>query len=627
MDMQRVNEGASSLTTHRLAYGVGGLLLLLAALVLFGWFAGIDWLTRGIAGYPTMKVNTALGFVLLGAGLLTTYHPQPEQRRRTAAVALLLAIGSLLTLLEYWLQLDVGFDQLLVADLQSDVYPGRPSEATAIVFMIAALLLMQQSSSQYRPRDRWIYSVLLSAGLCPVMVGLFAYLYEPSSLWGMAMFSTMAIHTCIAFLLFFLTTALVSQDSLVRYVLWRRTEGGRLFRRLLFPILVFPILAGWVLQQMVSQQWLPMVLSIALFVMLTGLVSLGALYVSVIRLDRWAELLNDEVEARHLAQTKLALVWNSAQTAVLLFDRHGRVLEANRGACQLFGFDSRILRTRVLTDLIPAVAEEEALQRLQAFLADDQQDCWSLDDPARIRAQTRSGEQIPIVAAISKHRLDNQLYIGAVLMRVPQLAAAIDRLRDDSFRDALTGVWNRKSLDLRLERIAEYGLRREAGQMLGVIMLDIDYFKKVNDQHGHTVGDQVLQEFAVRVSSALREEDHLYRYGGEEFLALVWFRHPVELVRVACRIRQQLVQSPLVEAPVINITCSMGIAAIVSGECDLGAILEEADAALYRAKSNGRDNFVLAGSLLPEHQRSALATPSAVSRRDEPDVVPTPNLP
>lgn len=602
MDMQRVSEDTSSITAQRLAYGVGGLLLLMAALVLVGWLTGIEWLTRGFAGFPTMKVNTALGFALLGVGLLTAYHPQPERRRLAAAAALVLATGSLLTLLEYWLQIDVGFDQLLIVDRQSDVYPGRPSEASAMVFMMAALLLMQQSSSQYRPRDRWIYSVLLSGGLGPALVGLFTYLYEPSALWGMGVFSTMAIHTCIAFLLFFLTTALVSEDSLVRHVLWRRSEGGRLFRRLLFPIMVFPILAGWVLQQMVSQQWLPMVLSIALFVMLTGLVSLGALYVSVIRLDRWAELLKDEVEARHLAQTKLALVWNSAQTAVLLFDRHGRVLEANRGACQLFGLDARMLRHRGMSELIPAVAEEDALQRLQAFLKDDQQDCWNLDDPARIRVQTRSGEQIPIVAAISKHRLENQLYLGAVLMRVPQLAAAIDRLRDDSFRDALTGVWNRKSLDLRLQRIAEYGLRRDGGQMLGVMMLDIDYFKRVNDQYGHAVGDQVLQEFAVRVSSALREDDHLYRYGGEEFLALVWFRHPVELVRVACRIRQQLVQSPLLESPVINITCSMGIAAITSTSADMGMVLEQADAALYRAKSNGRDNFVLASSLLPEQQ-------------------------
>ena len=593
---------------QRLAMGVGAGLIGLSALVLLGWVMDIEILTRLSPDFPTMKVNTALGFALCGVALLTLFAPVAAFNKPLLPLiaSMLLAAGSVLTLLEYWLGLNTGFDQWLLQDHVSLDMPGRPSEMTAFVFLVAAVLLLQLSSSQHGRRDVWLFVLISLLGVAPALVGVFGYLYQPESLLRVQAFSTMALHTCLAFLAFFISLLLASPDSPLQRVIWRQTAGGQLFRRLFFPILVFPLLAGWVLKSLVLSERLPLVMSIAVFVLLTGLVSLGALYVSAIRLDVWSLRLQEEMAAKLLAETKLALVWDSSQTAVLLLDVHGRVMEGNRGACRLFGLDAGKLRHCTLNELIPAVADEEALAGLRAFIADDQQEWWSLDDPARVRAQTRSGEQVPIVAAISKHRHNRELLIGVVIMRVPTLAATIDRLRDDSLRDALTGVGNRKSLDARLQRITQYGVRHE-GQMLGLIMLDIDHFKQVNDRFGHGVGDQVLQEFALRVSSALRENDHLYRYGGEEFVALVWFRHPVELVRVACRIRQQLVQAPLLRDPLVYVTCSMGIAAITRDTTDVALVLEQADAALYRAKTNGRDNFVLTAELLPEYEPSATA--------------------
>lgn len=167
-------------------------------------------------------------------------------------------------------------------------------------------------------------------------------------------------------------------------------------------------------------------------------------------------------------------------------------------------------------------------------------------------------------------------------------------------RDALTGLYNRRFAYPRLERMAQEAHR--LGQPLSVMGLDLDHFKVVNDQYGHSAGDAVLIEVANRLSSVLRPCDLLSRNGGEEFLVAAPGLGETDAEHMAERLRNALRHSP-VELPgaatrPVRVTASIGVATLTPGEglhsATVTGLLQRADAALYTAKADGRDTISMA---------------------------------
>jgi diguanylate cyclase (GGDEF)-like protein len=170
-----------------------------------------------------------------------------------------------------------------------------------------------------------------------------------------------------------------------------------------------------------------------------------------------------------------------------------------------------------------------------------------------------------------------------------------DRLQYEATHDHLTGHLNRGETLQQLDRELARAKREETE--VGVAMIDVDFFKRVNDTHGHGAGDEVLREVARRLKSALRSYDVLGRIGGEEFVAVVPACGPEDLTSVGERLRSVVASTPVVvnEDLVLPVTVSVGLAASVKGEEATGdKLLMVADAALYRAKRDGRDRVVLA---------------------------------
>jgi two-component system cell cycle response regulator len=175
-----------------------------------------------------------------------------------------------------------------------------------------------------------------------------------------------------------------------------------------------------------------------------------------------------------------------------------------------------------------------------------------------------------------------------------------ERLRDNvqmsiemAITDALTGLFNRRYMEMHLASLVEQAASR--GKPIAVMILDIDYFKSVNDTHGHDAGDDVLREFAVRIRKAIRNIDLACRYGGEEFVIVMPETDIAVASMVAERIRRRIATEPF---PIqqgsqsLEVTISIGIAAI-GAPCDnAAAILKRADTALYRAKRDGRNRVV-----------------------------------
>jgi two-component system, cell cycle response regulator len=179
--------------------------------------------------------------------------------------------------------------------------------------------------------------------------------------------------------------------------------------------------------------------------------------------------------------------------------------------------------------------------------------------------------------------------------RILDLQAALIHAKDDlqfaAAHDPLTGLWNRGAILDFLKR--EVSRRQRSAEPLGVIMADIDYFKKINDTHGHLVGDAVLREVTRRLASGVRPYDVVGRYGGEEFLIVFPGCNAANLVIGAERLRHCVADQPVeTSAGQLSVTLSLGLASAEQGEKEtLGSdtFLQTADQALYAAKARGRN--------------------------------------
>jgi diguanylate cyclase (GGDEF)-like protein len=183
--------------------------------------------------------------------------------------------------------------------------------------------------------------------------------------------------------------------------------------------------------------------------------------------------------------------------------------------------------------------------------------------------------------------------VGDVTLRIDEmgldeiryLERAAERLRK-STEDPLTGALGRRWLDGELPGLVARS--RQRGERLSALFLDVDHFKEINDAHGHSAGDRVLAAVARILVGGVRETDRVVRYGGEEFVVLLADCDDVDAVRLAERLRAAIERHSWDEVGVRAVTASIGAATLDAVE-EPAAWLDRADAAMYRAKSAGRN--------------------------------------
>jgi two-component system, cell cycle response regulator len=169
---------------------------------------------------------------------------------------------------------------------------------------------------------------------------------------------------------------------------------------------------------------------------------------------------------------------------------------------------------------------------------------------------------------------------------------AHEQLRFQATHDALTGSWNRGEILEMLRRELERGARSKT--TTGILMLDIDHFKAINDTYGHLTGDAVLREVTQRISRAVRSYDSVGRYGGEEFVIVLPGCSREQVDQGAERVRAAVDNGPVpVNESQIAVTVSIGAAVTTHGAISEKEILAAADVALYRAKEIGRNRTVV----------------------------------
>ncbi len=242
-------------------------------------------------------------------------------------------------------------------------------------------------------------------------------------------------------------------------------------------------------------------------------------------------------------------------------------------------------------------------------------------DGLRLCSQLRSlpeGRNVPILVVVSegdRRKLNQALEMGVndYLTRPVdknELVARVrtqlrkkryaDKLRHNvqlslemAITDQLTGLHNRRYMGRHLDNLLAEA--RKSGKPLAFVIMDIDFFKSVNDTHGHDIGDEVLREFAKRISANVRGIDLVCRYGGEEFVVVMPDTDVAYAYSVAERLRKSIETTPveISRAPgKLSITISIGIAASQGKSDTAEALLYRADQQLYRAKRTGRNRVV-----------------------------------
>ncbi len=173
-----------------------------------------------------------------------------------------------------------------------------------------------------------------------------------------------------------------------------------------------------------------------------------------------------------------------------------------------------------------------------------------------------------------------------------KLAASFEALRQLATRDELTGLLNRRELDRIL--VEEQDRALGFGHSLGLLMIDIDHFKQVNDTHGHPAGDAVLREVARRLMTNVRNVDRVARFGGEEFAAVLVQTDRLAALDMAHRIRTSIERDPILaaQALALNVTVSIGVAVLAEDARSAADLLGAADKALYGAKTAGRNHVI-----------------------------------
>lgn len=178
-----------------------------------------------------------------------------------------------------------------------------------------------------------------------------------------------------------------------------------------------------------------------------------------------------------------------------------------------------------------------------------------------------------------------------------QLQMTLEKLKELSIKDGLTGVYNRGHMEVRLDQeLTRFQRYRGA---LSVIMLDVDNFKKINDSFGHLVGDEVLVQVTGRLTENIRSTDLIGRYGGEEFVIVLPNTRMAGALSFAERLRAAIATTDIMAGGAqVPVTVSIGIAEARIGTEDSGALLRQADLALYVSKKSGRNRVTCYSSEL-----------------------------
>lgn len=315
---------------------------------------------------------------------------------------------------------------------------------------------------------------------------------------------------------------------------------------------------------------------------------IGTLTSSFLRLT---EKLKEVLASLQRSSEDWERTFNAVHEAVVTLDRDGKIIMMNRAALDWFRTSESKSRGKTALEVIFGDGSTPAQWLDESMLANPGKISWSqhMRNPQGIFEFTI----MPVTA--SGHVSGWVLVINDITKRVQ----FEEHIREMAFYDQLTGLPNRILLHDRIRQAI--ALTRRTGRKTGIMFLDLDHFKKINDLHGHDVGDAVLKRVAEQVELCLRENDTLARIGGDEFVIVLQDIESLEeATAVARRILEVRSRSIEVNSAQLRVGVSIGIAVFPDDAQDEKSLVKYADTAMYRAKEQGRGNYQIFSELADE---------------------------
>jgi diguanylate cyclase (GGDEF)-like protein/PAS domain S-box-containing protein len=281
---------------------------------------------------------------------------------------------------------------------------------------------------------------------------------------------------------------------------------------------------------------------------------------------------------------------------VYFVDQERRITYWNKGAERITGFSADEVLGKRCQDNILVHVDGEGCQLCTGTCPLTATIERGSAHESNLFLRHKAGHRVPVSVRVSPIRDEDGHIVGAVesFNDNSAMTAALDRaeqLQELAMLDPVTGVGNRRYVEARLR--AALDAFRRYGWPFGVLFVDVDHFKRVNDDYGHAIGDKVLRMVAWTVWGNLRSVDAFGRWGGEEFLGVITNTTEDDLRAMAERSRILVSQSAFEEGPHwVHVTVSIG-AAMVREDSTLESLLSRADRLLYQAKANGRNRVEL----------------------------------
>ena len=600
------------------------------AVVLLGWTLGRPALVHVAPGFPSMKPATAVCLVLLGtalAGRVTCRWP---------ARADLIAAGGagavvLLVLVEYVTGRDVGVDHFpFTVPVAGGGNTGRVALATGL-----GILLLVAALGTHAAGRRRITQALCLLGLAGSMVAVLGYAYGARHLYSTDAGSAMQVHTAAGLAAVSIGLLAAVPDGVVPRLVRDVTPGAVIQRRLLPVVLLVLPLIGWFCLHGQQQGWFGTEFALAVMVIAAAAVLTVTIRRAAVVLDRsdaslhgamrelaetnagldrrvrerTADLAASENRLRALleeAKLTEATLRESEERFRLAFDYAligmsmaslkgsslGRLLRVNPALCEFLGYSEPELLELTFMELTHPDDLAANKIAIEGFLS-GRLTSWRTEK----RYRHAAGHYVwgRLSTAVLTDDAGRPVYAVSQIEDITARKAAEASLTRQALHDALTGLPNRHLLQDHLTQALARAQR--TGTHVGVLFLDLDNLKSVNDSLGHGAGDELLIEVGRRLVGVLRGSDTAARLGGDEFVLVCEdVTHSDELHSVAERVLRALEPEAQIQGHGVALSASMGLALSGPGSTPEG-LLREADAAMYRAKQRGRGRWEIAGRL------------------------------
>lgn len=367
---------------------------------------------------------------------------------------------------------------------------------------------------------------------------------------------------------------------------------------LLFALTIIFGIAGWYF-------------AMPAYIQMTGLVLATAviIYLLVRQLIKSHINFNQQFSQFEKTESYFRKAFRQAALGMALISTKGRYIKVNHALCTILGYSEAELLNISLRHLIHPDDFLKDLLLVRQMIEGKMDVCQSIQ-----RYFNKSGEiiwircNIAIVRDVDKH----PLYFIAQLQNISSEKKSQEQLKHMAYHDALTGLANRNRLEQHIEEMI-IAVRNESEQF-ALIILDLDYFKNINDSIGHDAGDALLQVVAERLRETVRSRDMVARIGGDEFVIVITDFKKVEVIaQISQKILDHLLKPIMLNGREIYITTSIGISVYPYDGEDIETLMKNADLALYMAKNNGRNNYQFCTSDITQKAKDRVEKQNALS--------------